>query len=122
MRTWNAQARAAEKVVAEHALGELKVASARHEERATLQKEAADAQLTLVKDHSKDVVALANQRAKELVAAKDETIKVGEAKHKEALEMQKEVTKMIVCQNELNSQRMLQVAGDDDALTAQASM
>ena len=122
MRTRNAQARATEKVAAERALGDLKVASARHEVRATLQQEAADAHLTLVKDHAKDVVKLADERARDLVAAKDETIKINEAKNKEVLEMQKEVTKMMVCQSELSSQRMLQMTGDADALTARASM
>ena len=122
MRTRNAQARATEKVAAERALGDLKVASARHEVRATLQQEAADAHLTLVKDHAKDVVKLADERARDLVAAKDETIKINEAKNKEVLEMQKEVTKMMVCQSELASQRLLQMTGDADALTARASM
>ena len=122
MRTWNAQARATEKVTAERVLGDLRVTSARHEERATLQRQAADATLTLVQSHAKDVAKQADERARDLVAAKNETIKMNEAKSKEVLEAQKEVTKMMVCQNELGSQRLLQVAGDADALSARASM
>ena len=123
MRTWNAQARATEKVAAERALGDLKVASARHEVRATLQQEAADAHLTLVKDHAKHVVKLADERARDLIAAKDETIKINETKNKEVLDAQKEVTRMMVCQSELASQRNIQMLGEHaDALTARASM
>ena len=85
-------------------------------------QEAGEEKLTLVQESARVATMLAKASTADLLAAKDETITANDKRTKELLAMQAANSRMLLHQSETAQQRMLQMTGDADALTAWASM